>query len=74
VPDTGVASADAAELAASNGWAVLTLHPNGGFDVVRPGYRGFVRLRDREDIEACVRSSPESPGFCYHSVSVIEGD
>ena len=72
MPDTN--ASDAAERAESNGWGVLTEHPNGGLDLARPGYRGFVRLRDEEEIEACVRSSPASPGFCYHSVSVIEGD
>jgi hypothetical protein len=61
-------------LAESNGWTILAEHNGRSFDVRLPGYRGYVRLREAADIQACVASAPQEPGFCYHSVSVIEAD
>ena len=68
------AAGDAAQQAALIGWTVAAERPNGALDLVRPGYRAYFRLRASEEIETCVDSGPEEPGFCYHSVSVIEGD
>jgi hypothetical protein len=61
-------------LAESNGWTIVAEHNKRSFDVRLPGYRGYVRLREAADIQACVASAPQEPGFCYHSVSVIEAD
>jgi hypothetical protein len=69
---TGVESDATMMRAAANGWTILEEHNRRSFDASLPGYRGYVRFRETADIQACVASAPQTPGFCYHSVSVIE--
>jgi hypothetical protein len=61
-------------LAATSGWNVVARHASGALDLVRPRYRAYVRPRSQDDVDSCLESSPETPGFCYHSISVVEDD
>jgi hypothetical protein len=74
LPSVAGRPGEALARAESSRWTVTAEHSANGFDLTRSGYRGYVRFRDPTDIQTCIASAPQTPGFCYHAVSVLEAE